>query len=246
MSQLSAKLRITTTYTRTAKSATPLSLCFLLPMMRGVSCKESMKRPDIVMYCDVMEEVKRRTSVIDFFLTGGGHALYEPTTLESVALQIRKILELIAMASLVANKKEYERVYSNFATAWNAEYLLKDLERVNPDFYPKPVVEKPSDDPRVKNHLVDREGDYLSKAEFVKVYKKCGSILHASNPLGRKIGYEYYKKSIPEWKQKIINLLNNHQMRLPNHNGFYLIHMKEDRDGLVHFYEFEAVRSQGS
>lgn len=167
-----------------------------------------MKNPDIVMYCNVMEEIKRRISVIDFFHNGAGHALYEPTTLESIALQVRKILELIAMASLVANKKEYEKVYSNFASAWNAEYLLKDLGRVNADFYPKPVVESPSDDPKVKNHLVDRGDDYLTKKEFIKVYKKCGAIMHASNPLGRKIGYEYYKKSIPVWRQTIINLLN--------------------------------------
>lgn len=205
-----------------------------------------MKKPDIVMYCDVMEEIKGRTSVVDFFLTGAGHALYEPTTLESTGLQIRKILELIAMATLVANKKEYEKVYSNFATAWNAEYLLKDLERINPDFYPKPVVEQLHDDPAIKNHLVDRESDHLSKEEFIKVYKKCGAILHASNPLGRKIDYEYYKKSIPEWRQKIINLLNNHQIRLLNHQGFYLIHMKEDRDEKVHFYEFALAQKQNS
>ncbi len=189
-----------------------------------------------------MEEIKRRTSVIDFFLVGGGHALYEPTTMESIALQIRKILELIAMASLVANKHEYEKVYSNFATAWNAEYLLKDLERVNTDFYPKPVVEKPSDDPRVKNQLVDRNNDYLTKKEFIKIYKKCGAIMHASNPMGRKIDYKYYKSNLSNWRQKIINLLNNHQIRLIGHSGFYLIHMKEDRDDEVHFYDFEPIQ----
>ncbi|MBR9828925.1 MAG: hypothetical protein GYB41_09815 [Oceanospirillales bacterium] len=205
-----------------------------------------MKKPDIIMYCDIMEEIKRRTNVIDFFLSGGGHALYEPTTLESVGLQIRKILELIAMASLVANKHEYEKVYSNFAKAWNAEYLLKDIARVNPDFYPKPVVEEPSNEPGVKNQLADREDDYLTKSEFVKVYKKCGAIMHASNPAGRKIGYNFYKKNLPEWRQKIINLLNNHQIRLLNHTGFYLIHMKEDRDEKVHFYEFALAKSPSS
>lgn len=205
-----------------------------------------MKKPDIVMYCNVMEEIKRRTSVIDFFLTGNGHALYEPTTLESITLQIRKILELVAMASLIANKKEYEKVYSNFSTAWNAEYLLKDMERVNPGFYPKPMVEQSSDDPKVKGHLVGRGNDYLTKKEFIKIYKKCGAIMHASNPMGRKISYEYYKKSIPEWKKKMMNLLNNHQIRLLGHKGFYLIHMKEERDEKVHFYEFELVMNHGS
>lgn len=200
-----------------------------------------MKKSDIVMYCNVMEEVKSRVSVIDFFLSGNSHALHEPITLESVALQIRKILELIAMASLVANKQEYEKVYSNFATAWQAEYLFNDLGRVNADFYPKPVVEKPSKNLQIKTQLADRCHDYLTKNEFIKIYKKCGAIMHASNPLGRKIDYEYYKKSIPEWRQKIINLLNNHQIRLLGHMGFYLIHMNEDRDGKVHFYEFKPV-----
>jgi len=201
-----------------------------------------MQNQDIVLYCNVMEEIKRRTSVIDFFLTGNGHALYEPTTLETIALQIRKILELIAMASLVANKQEYEKIYSNFATAWKAEYLLRDLERVNVDFYPKPVVEKPSDDPQVKNQLVNRGNDYLTKKEFIKIYKKCGAIMHASNPIGRRIDYEYYKNNISNWRQKIINLLNNHQIRLIGHSGFYLIHMKEDRDDRVHFYEFGPIQ----
>ncbi len=205
-----------------------------------------MNEPDIVKYCDLMEEIKRRISVIDFFLSGAGHALFEPTTIESMMLQIRKILELIAMASLVANKKVYSKVYSNFAKSWNAEYLLKDLARVNPDFYPKPVVELSSEDPRVKNQLGDRGNDYLTKDEFIKVYKKCGAIMHASNPLGRKPSYEYYKKIIPEWRVKIINLLNNHQIRLLNDTGFYLIHMKEDRDDKVHFYKFEAIENISS
>lgn len=202
-----------------------------------------MKKPDINLYCDVMEEIKRRTSVIDFFLSGKGHALYEPTTVESISLQIRKILELIAMASLVANKKEYEKVYSHFANAWNAEYLLKDLNRINRDFYPKPVIEQPSDDPRIKCRLADREDDYLTKAEFIKVYKKCGAIMHASNPVGRRINYEYYKQAIPNWRQRIKNLLNTHQIRLVNQKGFYLIHMKEDQDNKVHFYEFAPSQS---
>ena len=41
-------------------------------------------------YCDLMEEVKRRISVVNHFLSGQGHAVYQPTTLETVCLQIRK------------------------------------------------------------------------------------------------------------------------------------------------------------
>src|SRR6267154_4901847 len=96
-----------------------------------------------------MEEVKRRISVVDFFFTGGGHALYVPTTVESVGLQLRKVMELIAFGSLVANKDAYSTMYAEFAKHWNARLLLRDLARINQDFYPKPVVEAPHPDPIV-------------------------------------------------------------------------------------------------
>src|SRR5580704_12805346 len=138
--------------------------------------------PDIQKYCDLMEEIKRRTSVIDFFLTGGGHALYQPTTIESVALQLRKILELIAFGSLVANKESYSASYEKFASNSNARLMLRDLVRINPDFYPKPVVEAPSSDPRAIHQRKDRQADYLTKDEFERAYDKCGAIMHAENP----------------------------------------------------------------
>jgi len=197
-----------------------------------------MSEPDIQKYCDLMEEVKRRISVVDFFFTGGGHALYKPTTVESVGLQIRKVLELIAFGSLAANKEIYSANYEKFATSWNARLLLRDLERINRDFYPKPVVEAPYPDPRVLHQLKDREADYLTKQEFEKAYEKCGAIMHAENPYGSRINYDYYLERLPAWRTQIVNLLNNHQIRLVNQKGFWLIHMKEERDDKVHYYKF--------
>jgi hypothetical protein len=200
-----------------------------------------MSELDIKRYCNLMEEVKRRMNVIDFFISGGGHALFKPTTTESVSLQIRKILELIAMGSLVANKESYSKIYADFAKSWNAEYLMKDLERVNQNFYPRPIVEIPSKTKGVKTDLKERPVDYLTKNEFVKVYKKCGAIMHSGNPFGSHVDYKYYENNIPIWAQKIVNLLVCHQIQLVNSNIFYIIHMLEERDGKVHFYKFESL-----
>ena len=198
-----------------------------------------MSTPDIVKYCDLMEEIKRRTSVIDFFLFGGGHALYQPPTVESVALQLRKMLELIAFGSLVANQQAYSTAYSKFAEHWNARLMLRDVERLNPDFYPRPVVEAPSTDPKVRHNLVDRGHDFLARDEFERAYEKCGAILHAENPYGSKVDYGYYMQKLPLWRTQVVNLLNNHQIRLVGEKGFYLIHMKENQDEKVHWYRFE-------
>ena len=62
--------------------------------------------------------------------------------------------------------------------------------------------------------------------------------MHARNPYGQPLDYVVYGSKLPYWQQRIMNLLNSHQVHLVGHPGFYLIHMKEDQDDEVHYYEF--------
>lgn len=196
----------------------------------------------IQLYAEQMTEIKRRIEVIDFFLYKNGHALYQPSTTESICLQFRKILELIAFSSLIANKQQYSAVHKNFESHWNAELLLKDLSRVNPDFYPKPMEEKSSTTTGVINDLIPITSDYLTQEDFIQIYKKCGGMLHASNPYGSKTGYHYFEKSFTDWLKKLIRLLNSHEIHLVGQTSFWLFHMKENGDNNVHYYEFELVK----
>ena len=86
--------------------------------------------------------------------------------------------------------------------------------------------------------------DFLTKKEFIKLYKKCGAIMHAGNPYGPQTNYGYYEKNIPGWRTRILNLLNTHTIRLLDDENIYLIHMKEDRDNKVHHYTFAPVKNQ--
>jgi hypothetical protein len=203
-----------------------------------------MSEPDIVKYCNLMEEVKRRISVIDFFFSRA--AIPRPPTIESIGLQFRKIVELVAFGSLVANRDAYSVVYSGFTKDWNAGELLKKLERVNPDFYPKPIVELPSGKEGIKSRFVLRGPDYLSKQDFVEVYGRCGVLMHAANPFGSGIDYSYYEQKIPIWVAQVVNLLNSHEIRLINEPGLWLIHMKEERDDNVHNYIFKPLLPSGT
>lgn len=193
-----------------------------------------------------MREVKRRIEVIDYFLLAGGHALYRPTTIESMCLQVRHILELIAFASLCANHGAYSKIHKDFASHWNAELLIRDLGRINPDFYPIPRVELPSPDPLVKHQLEDLKEEFLTKEEFVIAYKKCGAMMHARNPYGSKTGHNYFEKALPVWREKIIKLLNNHTVKVVGHPGLWLIHMREIGDDEVHYYELMPPHSNRS
>lgn len=196
-----------------------------------------MNDKDISRYCDVMEEVKRRTTVVQSFLRGEWHSVYRATTIESACLQIRKMLELIAMASLVVNRKEFQRINVEFAKCWNARLILQDIERLNPDFYPRPIND-------VNGKLVNIQSGFLTRKKFPKVYEKCGAMLHAENPFGSKCDYGYYEKSIGQWLSEIMRLLNNHIIRLLDDPNLYVVHMKEDRDNKVHAYTFAPVETR--
>lgn len=205
----------------------------------------SKRTPPINLYAEQLREIKRRTEVIDFFLHKGGHALYQAATIESICLQFRKILELIAFSSLIANKERYATAHKNFESHWNAELLLKDLSRINADFYPKPIEEKPSAVPGVANDLVPITDGYLTQEDFIHIYKKCGGMLHAANPYGSKTGFHFFEKSLPVWRAKLIRLLNCHEVHLFGETSFWLMHMQENGDNEVHFYHFDLVEKHG-
>ena len=189
--------------------------------------------PNIPEYCDQMELVKKCIEVVLYYERRQGGALYVAYTIESVYLQFRKILELIAMASLIANKDVYSQQYANFARHWNARKMLKALEHLNPEFYPKPLTEENGG-----AELVDKEDGFLTRDDFVKLYKACRAILHTDNPYGEQTDYDDCLSQISRWRELITGLLNNHKIHPLNDPNIYVIHMQDARDNKVHGYTF--------
>jgi hypothetical protein len=185
-----------------------------------------------------MEEVKLRTNVLNAFIEGTATAVYKATSIESTYLQLRKILELVAFGSLVANRDALSRIYNEFSKLWNARQLLKDIERVNPGFYPEPIVERVDPEPGVRAEWQKKEDGFLTRSDFVELYRQCGAILHSENPYRQKISYEAYERDAPVWRDKIIGLLNCHLIHLINDDNVYLVHMHEEQDGRVHYHTF--------
>jgi hypothetical protein len=202
------------------------------------------KKPEpIDQYAACMREIKHRFEVIDHFVVKQESLLYRQTSIETVCLQMRKILELIAFASLCTNKDAYSAVHDDFAKHYHANFLLNALEKINPDFYPRPIIEQAS---KLNSTLeyVPRQNDYLTRVEFEKAYEKCGSMLHAHNPFRQSTPYEYFEKAIPKWRMEIINLLNMHSVRLlDEESSFWLIQMHVLGSNEVHYTKFMPITS---
>ena len=200
-------------------------------------------------YVAQMEDIKRRLDAIpalransDVFL--GSVPLI--VVAETIYLQFRKVLELVAMASLLANREAVEaavRSRKKVKKLWNGEQILKTIERINPGFFPQPIIETPSDRAGVKNELKPKRDGFLTRPQFSELYNLCGTLLHADNPLGGATDYQQLLCDGPMWKTRIMELLTCHQIRLVGHDGFFLVHMHEKRDGRVHIYQFERLRS---
>ena len=65
-------------------------------------------RADTNAYLKVMRQIKYRTNVVTELINWDINMMYRATQAETMALQIRMILESIALASLSANKSLFE------------------------------------------------------------------------------------------------------------------------------------------
>jgi hypothetical protein len=200
-----------------------------------------MESEDISKYCDCMEEIKRRTHAVHAILSKQYTTPCKATNIEFICLQIRKILELVALASLVANKDEYARHHKKFAEHWRAKAILDSIEKINPRFYPVPG--KQVRDPKTGKvtHLDLVKEGFLAQSEFSDVYNSCSEAIHAVNPFGDAVDYRNLEKQIPLWMTKLKTLLNHHQIQLLNEKQMLWVLMQAKTDGKVHAWIFEKV-----
>jgi hypothetical protein len=91
---------------------------------------------DTQLYINVMEEARDRLNFVKSLPTRNASTGFKVFDQELVFLQLRKILELVAFASLTANREKYSAAHKKVATFWRAKDMLQDLEKINPRFLP--------------------------------------------------------------------------------------------------------------
>ena len=80
---------------------------------------------------------------------------------------------------------------------------------------------------KIKSNWLDRENDYLTKDEFIKLYDMCGDMAHVKNPFDAEpsINYDTQISEALHWMTRIRNLLNAHSIRLMDDPNLYLVQM---------------------
>jgi hypothetical protein len=150
---------------------------------------------------------------------------------ESCVLQLRKMLECIALASIAPNKKAYSEFRkasdgpSDFRKDFNGKKIIKMLEKVNPDFYPMPLLEDKSQPGSM--HFTRRPGNYLTKANFESLYDRLSKFLHSDNPWGDNKQAANFISESKQIFESIFNLLECYftAIRTPDFSGIWVVNV---------------------
>jgi hypothetical protein len=165
-------------------------------------------------YCNIMSEIRTRLETV--------RSLPENTTLGAVTryelsfLQFRMICELIALACLAAHGDIAETRSTKMREAYAADWILKQLERLHPDFYP--IAGEAIDlkvGLQVGVQIKPLMDGFLTKAELKKLYAQTGSVLHRGTienlaPLMPKADFA----AVLAWESRIRTLLTYHHIPL--------------------------------
>src|SRR5665213_3618026 len=121
-----------------------------------------------LLYCDLMEEIKARHSIIENVFAGKFN-LPPFAASEFCYLQLRVVCELIALACLAAHGDIEATRKGKLFKAYNADQIIKDLGRLHPDFYPRPTKQV-IDDKGVPIKVTPITSGYLTKEDLLTLY----------------------------------------------------------------------------
>jgi len=178
----------------------------------------SQTNEDAVTYCNCMSQIRQRLALVQDVLQRKVTTGFEVFDTELVFLQLRKTLELIAFSSLAANKEKYSSVHRAFSTHWKAKNMLEAIGKLNPNFYPLPLL-PPRRLPNGVKEFTPLADGFLTKADFEILYDKCSEVLHQRNPFSTSDPVIQLGYSVSEWIARIQLLLALHTIELVTKAG---------------------------
>ena len=198
---------------------------------------------NLIKYQNCMNEIVRRDLAIREILNENLTTSYPITNIEFMALQLRKILELIALANLVANIEQYEKARKSFMRDWNPKRIIDQISSLNDKFYPISIIRETDENGDYK--WKEKQEGILTKEDYFNCLNFTSELLHAKNPfsLSLKTTIEEYKISIFNYISKIAALLNEHIIYLVNGDILNCI-MRSENTNKAHAIYFKRIGAE--
>jgi hypothetical protein len=179
-------------------------------------------------YTDLMQEIKERLYSIEDVLSERTE-LHGPLAYEFCFLQLRIICECISYACVIAHAYIEELQAPKFQKEWSADALMKALDRLHQDFYPKPRKMTITND---GVHLDEISVPYLTRTDLKKLNGICGDKLHggspekyAFNPIPERLAAD--RQTIIDFGNKVFRLMESHLMKHRNEARYILCRFRE-------------------
>jgi hypothetical protein len=172
---------------------------------------------NLKIYLEQLEEVKARLS----FVAAYSNEEQDRFLIESHALQIRKLIELIAFSLMAIHRvkyKEYrEKSGKDFKNDWNGRDIITNIMSLNPDMFFR-ASEKGCNlqNDGTKQVQLKSEKDCYTLKRLAKLYNRCGGILHIENPWKQSSKIEQFHNELPSIVRKLSSTLQDHVV-LVNH-----------------------------
>jgi hypothetical protein len=188
------------------------------------------------LYANLMEEIKRRVDVIR--RVQDGTCVMPPiAAFELCYLQLRKICEVFALACLAAHGDIPGVRTKILQKTYNADLIIKQLAGLHPQFYPVPGKQRLDPITQKPVEVIPITSGFLTKNELLSLYGECGNYLHRGSirQLLTKWEPTLHFDKVVTWIEKIVTLLNHHQIQT-SRSGTQLWVLMHDKDlGRVHW-----------
>lgn len=168
-------------------------------------------------YQEMMHEIARRLEVISCLVAEDCSTGYNTTDIEAIALNFRKIAELVVYANLIGHEEEHDIRYPKSRYDWRIERIVERIKSINPQYYPQALLEVIMEDDETS--LYDTveplpPGAWMDESGLLAMYNECSDLIHTQNPFSKKADYFAYLAKFDTWAKGLIGLLSYHIVHL--------------------------------
>jgi hypothetical protein len=187
-------------------------------------------------YVTVLNEIKLRHRKLSSEVLKGKNLLSNAFVHDLSWVQIRLMCELLAIALVLVHEETPNTRSKAIMDAWQADFILRKLKKLHPDYFPQPLVESPDPLKPGAVGMADREHDCTTLPELIKLYTVSGDHLHRgsmSDILAGKKSDKFNPTTVTTPLSRFANLLSIHTIQPMHSDNIYLVRMSGPDDGAI-------------